>query len=172
MGHPMGLMALPRTLHEARGQVLQHDAIRGGKEGEDIRHKVALIIRQLPPVPHVLAQIHLLCRPVTGLRLLVVLEAAVVSAGKRGVSRCRVSGGVCREEQADAAGSGLPRCSLLGVQDAKKRGNRPSKRPKLPQTEAQGATVCFPAAFRDRHPRPGPVLAGRHANHQPHPLLT
>lgn len=50
-------------LHESSTQVLQHDAVRGSEEGQDVRHKVLLIVVQTLPVLEVAAQVHLLgCR--------------------------------------------------------------------------------------------------------------
>ena len=47
-------------IHEARAEVLEHDAVRGREEGEHVRHKVALVGRELVPVREVVGEVDLL----------------------------------------------------------------------------------------------------------------
>jgi hypothetical protein len=47
-------------LHEAHAEVLEHDAVGGGEEGEDVADEVALVVRQVLPVLLVVAQVNLL----------------------------------------------------------------------------------------------------------------
>ena len=47
-------------LHEPHAQVLQHDAVRDGKEAQDMLDEVLLSFIQTVPVRHVAAQVHLL----------------------------------------------------------------------------------------------------------------
>lgn len=47
-------------LHEARAQVLQHNAVGGGEEGEHVEDEVLLVAGELLPVAEVIAKIHLL----------------------------------------------------------------------------------------------------------------
>lgn len=51
---------IPSHLHEPHGQVLQDDAVRGRKEGEDVLDEVALVLVEALPVLYVRRQIHLL----------------------------------------------------------------------------------------------------------------
>ena len=44
-------------LHETHAKVFEHDAIRGGEEGEDVGNKVLLILGQAFPMLHVVGQI-------------------------------------------------------------------------------------------------------------------
>jgi hypothetical protein len=53
---------------EAAGEVLEDDAIGGGKEGEDVLDEVLLVVSQLLPVRHVLREVHLLHGPEGSLR--------------------------------------------------------------------------------------------------------
>ena len=46
--------------HEALAQVLKHDAVTGGKEGQDVTNEVLLIRTELFPVRCITAQVHLL----------------------------------------------------------------------------------------------------------------
>jgi hypothetical protein len=60
--------------HEARSEVLEHDAVGGGEEGEHVGDEVALVGGQrLVPVPRVGGEVHLLGRPEGRHRLLVEL---------------------------------------------------------------------------------------------------
>lgn len=47
-------------LHEAHAEVLEDDAVRGGEEGENVGDEVLLVIGELLPVLHVVAQVNLL----------------------------------------------------------------------------------------------------------------
>jgi len=47
-------------LHEAHAEVLEHDAVGGGEEGEYVADEVPLVVRQVLPVLLVVAQVHLL----------------------------------------------------------------------------------------------------------------
>jgi len=61
-----------RDLHlltEALHQVLVHDAIGCGKEGQHVRDEVTFVVLQAVPVGQVLGQIHLLHGPERGLSL-------------------------------------------------------------------------------------------------------
>jgi hypothetical protein len=49
-----------QLLHEAHSQVLEHDAVRGGEEGEDVADEVLLVATQPVPVLLVVAQVNLL----------------------------------------------------------------------------------------------------------------
>ena len=46
-------------LHEPFHQVLVHDPVRGGEEGEHVRHEISLVVFQVFPVFHVLGQVDL-----------------------------------------------------------------------------------------------------------------
>ena len=46
--------------HEALAQVLKHDAVTGGKEGQDVTNEVLLVRTELFPVRCITAQVHLL----------------------------------------------------------------------------------------------------------------
>mmetsp|Transcript_43084 Transcript_43084/g.134054 ORF Transcript_43084/g.134054 Transcript_43084/m.134054 type:complete len:545 (-) Transcript_43084:27-1661(-) len=58
---------------ELRREVLEHDAVRGGEEGEDVLDEVPLARREALPVLDVLGEVHLLRRPEGRLVLLVHL---------------------------------------------------------------------------------------------------
>lgn len=50
-------------VQEAGAQVLEHDAVRGGEEGEHVADEVLLAVVQLVPVRLISAEVHLLgCR--------------------------------------------------------------------------------------------------------------
>ena len=75
-----------RDLHlaaELLGQVLQHDPVRGCKEGQHILYEVLLICSQLEPVLAVLGEVNLVRCPETGHLLLVHLEHRQVLDGKQ-----------------------------------------------------------------------------------------
>ena len=57
--------------HEASCEILHHNAVRACEEAKDILNKVALPIRQLFPVLHVLAEVNLLSSPENGHVILV-----------------------------------------------------------------------------------------------------
>mmetsp|Transcript_101880 Transcript_101880/g.265950 ORF Transcript_101880/g.265950 Transcript_101880/m.265950 type:complete len:406 (+) Transcript_101880:274-1491(+) len=63
---------------ETRGQVLQHDAVRGREKGEDVLHEVLLLLAEGVPILAVLRQVDLLRRPKGGLMFLVHLVDAGV----------------------------------------------------------------------------------------------
>merc|ERR1719394_1196817 len=65
-------------LHEPLHQVLVHDPVGGGEEGENVGHEVPLVVLQGLPVLDVLGQVDLLRRPEAGLRLLVHLPDVAV----------------------------------------------------------------------------------------------
>ena len=67
---------------EAHRQILHHNAVRARKEAEDVFNKVALIVAQLLPVRDILAEIHLLGKPLDGEMVLGHLEEVVVLNGK------------------------------------------------------------------------------------------
>jgi hypothetical protein len=53
-----------QLLHEPHRQVLKHDAVGRGEEGQHVADEVLLVHRQLVPVLLVVAQVHLLsCEP-------------------------------------------------------------------------------------------------------------
>mmetsp|Transcript_33811 Transcript_33811/g.82954 ORF Transcript_33811/g.82954 Transcript_33811/m.82954 type:complete len:368 (-) Transcript_33811:96-1199(-) len=71
-------------LHEAHAEVLQHDAVGRREEGEDVADEVLLVVGQLLPVLHVVAQVNLLSGPEGRLGLLVHLPDVVVLDGEHG----------------------------------------------------------------------------------------
>ena len=75
----LGPLNLARETHR---EILHDNAIRAGKEAEDILDKVALVLIELLPVSHVFAQIHLLSEPLHGQVVLGLLKQVVVDDGK------------------------------------------------------------------------------------------
>ena len=68
--------------HETRGEILHDNPVTACEESEDILDKVALVIRELLPVCHVLAQVNFLGRPENGHVLLVFRPNVVVTDWK------------------------------------------------------------------------------------------
>lgn len=56
---------------EVHGQVLVHDAVAGREERQHMRDEVALVVREVAPVLHIVDQVQLLGRPEAGLGLLI-----------------------------------------------------------------------------------------------------
>jgi hypothetical protein len=70
--------------HEVLGEVLVHDPVRCGKEGQHVTDEVPLVVAQLLPVGHVRPEIDLLRRPEGRFGLLVHLPELSKRAGGSG----------------------------------------------------------------------------------------
>lgn len=68
--------------HEARRQVLEHDAVGGGEESQHHLDEVLLILVKLGPVFEVLRQVDLFSRPEAGHLILIHLPDVVVFDGQ------------------------------------------------------------------------------------------
>ena len=89
-------------VHEARPEVLQHDAVRGGEEGEHVEDEAALAVGEALPVAQVVTQVDLLgcggwgwmgCERVAGLS----------EATWQGGAGSRAAGGLGSPVQKDAS---------------------------------------------------------------------
>jgi len=68
---------------KVQGQILIHDPIGRGKERQDVRNEMPLIVRELLPVRLVVGQVQLLRRPEGGLGLLVHVPDLLGGEGGR-----------------------------------------------------------------------------------------
>src|SRR5579859_3565579 len=65
------------------GQVLVNNAVAGCKKSQHVRDEMPLPVVKVGPVFQIMAQVNLLCRPETGLCLLVVLPDVVLAYGEK-----------------------------------------------------------------------------------------